>query len=136
MSLIADLVHVHPVALLLAFRAKGPSRIALVSDAVAVDAPDLRELGARFDGAAPRLPDGTLAGSALTMDRAVANLVRHAGVTLADAVRAASTTPADLVGAADRGRIAPGCRADLVALDADLGVVTTWIGGEPVEPRQ
>ena len=46
-SLIADLVHVHPVVLRLAFRAKGASPVVLVTDAVAVDAADLRELGAR-----------------------------------------------------------------------------------------
>jgi N-acetylglucosamine-6-phosphate deacetylase len=131
-SLIADLVHVHPAALALAFRAKGADRVVLVTDAVAVDAADLVELGVRYDGVAPRLPDGTLAGSALTMDTAVRNVVQHAGVSLEDAVRAASTTPARVVNAADRGRIAPGCRADLVALDADLRVSATWIGGEQV----
>src|SRR5581483_4810593 len=99
-SLIADLVHVHPAALALAFRAKGNGRVVLVTDSVAWEDPDLQALGIRFDGEAPRLPDGTLAGSALTMDRAIANVVRHAGVPLADALRAASTTPADLVGAA------------------------------------
>jgi N-acetylglucosamine-6-phosphate deacetylase len=129
-SLIADLVHVHPAGLTLTFRAKGPGRVVLVTDAVAVEAADLVELGVRFDGVAPRLADGTLAGSALTMDEAVRNVVLHAGISLEDAVRAAATTPADVVGASDRGRIAPGCRADLVALDADLRVVATWIGGE------
>ena len=131
-SLIADLVHVHPAALRLAFRAKGPERVVLVTDAVAWEAGDLRELGVRFDGDAPRLPDGTLAGSALTMDRAVANVVRHAGVPVEDALRAASATPASVVGADDRGRIAVGCRADFVALDDDLRLVATWIGGEQV----
>jgi N-acetylglucosamine-6-phosphate deacetylase len=134
-SLIADLVHVHPAALALAFRAKGPGGVALVTDAVGWEAADLRELGVQFDGAAPHLPDGTLAGSALTMDRAVANVVHHAGVPLEDALRAASTTPADVVGAVDHGRLAVGARADLVTLDGDLRVVGTWIGGEQVHGR-
>lgn len=133
-SVIADLVHVHPVALALAFRSKPANGVVLVSDAVGWEAGDLRELGVRFDGDAPRLPDGTLAGSALSMDRAVANVIRHAGVPLVDAVRAASTNPSDLIGEADRGRIAVGCRADFVALDADLGVLGTWIAGEQVYP--
>ena len=120
-GLIADLVHVHPAAIALAFAAKGADRIVLVTDAVAWPHP--------IDDA-PRLADGTLAGSCLTMDRAIANVVRHAGVALPDAIRAASTTPADLMGATDRGRIASGARADLVALDDDLRVVTTWIAGE------
>ena len=57
---------------------------------------------------APRLRDGTLAGSCLAMDQAIANVVNHAGVPLPDAVRAASSTPADVIGAPDRGRIALG----------------------------
>jgi N-acetylglucosamine-6-phosphate deacetylase len=131
-SLIADLVHVHPAALALAFRAKGPDRVVVVTDAVAWEAADLIELGVRVTERAPRLPDGTIAGSVVTMDAAIANLVNLAGVPLADAVRAASTTPADVIGALDRGRIAPACRADLVALDDDLRLTGMWIGGEQV----
>ncbi|MEY2567489.1 MAG: N-acetylgalactosamine-6-phosphate deacetylase [Actinomycetota bacterium] len=131
-SVIADLVHAHPAALALAFRAKGAGRIAVVTDAVAWQAPDLIELGVRFDGRAPTLPDGTIAGSAVTMDASIANLVHHAGVSLPDAVRAASTTPADVMGADDRGRIAPACRADLVALDRELRIVGVWIAGEQI----
>jgi N-acetylglucosamine-6-phosphate deacetylase len=122
-GLIADLVHAHPAALALAFAAKGASGVVLVTDAVAWTGP--------VDDA-PRLKDGTLAWSCLTMDRAIANVVRHAGVPLEDAVRAASATPAGVMGMTDRGRIAVGAHADLVALDDDLRVVTTWIGGEPV----
>lgn len=128
-SVIADLVHVHPAALALAFRAKGAGRVVLVTDAVGWEAPALIDRGVRVEGGAPALPDGTLAGSALTMDRAVANVVQHAGINVADAVRAASTTPAAVLGADDRGRIAPGCRADLVALDGDLRVAATWVAG-------
>jgi len=120
-SLIADLVHVHPAALAIACRAKGRGGYVLVSDAVAWEG----------DSDAPRLADGTLAGSALMLDRAVANVVAHAGVSLVDAIDAASTAPARLVGAYDRGRIEAGCRADLVLLDASLRVLGTWIGGEP-----
>jgi N-acetylglucosamine-6-phosphate deacetylase len=69
------------------------------------------------------------------MDVAIGNVVEHAGVALADAVRAAATTPADVMGATDRGRIEVGARADLVALDADLRVTTTWIDGQLVHER-
>ena len=131
-SVIADLVHVHPAVLAMVFRAKGADRVAVVTDAVAWDAADLRELGLRYEGSAPTLPDGTIAGSAVTMDASVANLVRDAGVPLADAVRAASTTPADVLGETDRGRIAPACRADIVALDDDLAVTAMWLAGEQV----
>lgn len=131
-GLIADLVHVHPTAIALAFRAK-PGRIALVTDAVAWKAMRIGRIEVVHDGAAPRLPDGTLAGSSLTMDGAVRNVVHVAGVALEDALLAASTTPADVIGLSDRGRIAPGMRADLVALDpASLAVAGTWSGGTQV----
>ena len=129
-SLIADLVHVHPSAIAIAFRAKGAGRVALITDAVAWRAATVGEVEVHFDGRAPRLVDGTLAGSALTMDEAVRNVVRHAGVALPDAVRAAATTPADLLGLADRGRLEPGARADVVALDEALGVAAVWVEGE------
>jgi N-acetylglucosamine-6-phosphate deacetylase len=81
------------------------------------------------------MADGTLVGSVLTMDRALANTVEGAGVSMAEAVTAASTTPASLLGLDDRGAIAPGRRADLVALDVDLRVETVWLAGEEVWPR-
>ena len=122
-ALIADKVHVHPAALRLAFRAKGADGVVLVTDAVALRA------GIRVVDGAPRLADGTLAGSVLTMDAAVRNAVA-AGVDPADAVRAASTTPARLLGLTDRGAIASGMRADLVALLPGLEVGTVWIAGQ------
>ncbi|MEY2422965.1 MAG: N-acetylgalactosamine-6-phosphate deacetylase [Acidimicrobiaceae bacterium] len=119
-SLITDLVHVHPAAIALAFRSKSAARVALVTDAVAWEG----------EGDAPRLPDGTLMGSTLTADAAIRNVVQRCGVSLVDAVRAAATTPADLLGLPDRGRIEPGARADLVALNPDLTVETTWVLGQ------
>jgi N-acetylglucosamine-6-phosphate deacetylase len=82
----------------------------------------------------PRLADGTLAGSALTMDAAVRNVVDHAGVAIEKAVAAASTTPARLLGLADRGAIEAGRRADLVALTPSLEVEAVWVGGN-LAPR-
>lgn len=131
-SVIADLVHVHPEVVGLAFRCKPRGRIVLVTDAVAWRGEQVSGLGLHHDGTAPRLADGTLAGSALTLDRAVANVVRHSGVDVVDAVFAATTAPADLVGRSDIGRIEVGARADLVALDADLACTATWIAGEQV----
>lgn len=131
-GLIADLVHVHPAAIAVAFRAK-PGRIALVTDAVAWRGARIGRIEIVHDGAAPRLPDGTLAGSSLTMDAAIRNVVREADVSLEAALVAASTTPAGLLGLADRGRIEPGTRADLVALDpVDLRVREVWFGGTKV----
>jgi N-acetylglucosamine-6-phosphate deacetylase len=77
--------------------------------------------------------DGTIAGSALRLDRAVANLA-GLGVGLADAVAAATRVPADLLGRADLGRLAPGALADLAWLDDDLQALATWIGGTRARP--
>jgi N-acetylglucosamine-6-phosphate deacetylase len=129
-GLIADLVHVHPALLRTAFRTKGAHRIALVTDAVAWRAGHLAAADVTLVDGAPRLADGTIAGSALTMDTAVRNVVDAAGVPLADALTAASTTPAGVLGDRTRGRIEAGARADLVVLDqGDLGLRRTIIGG-------
>jgi len=131
-SVIADLVHTHPLFVRMAFAAKRSERnrnpgVALVTDAVAAAA------GSTLDRTAPpRLADGTLAGSVLTMARAVSNVVRASGVALVDAVQAASSTPARLLGLDDRGSIEPGRRADLVALEPTEGewrAVSVWVAG-------
>lgn len=129
-SLIADLAHVHPALLRMAFRAKGADRVALVTDAVAWRAGSVGEVEVRRgpDGV-PRRPDGTLAGSALTMDQAVRNVVAAAGVEPTDALVAAASTPAALLGLDDRGALVPGRRADVVALSPALAVTSTWVAG-------
>ncbi len=137
-GLITDLRHVSPEACVLAFRA-APGRICAVTDAAACAGmpPGRYLLGGEpielppGDGEPPVRGDGTLAGSALRMDAAVANMVA-AGVGLAEAVAAASRVPADLIGRPDLGRIAPGAAADLAWLGDDLRTRATWIGGELV----
>jgi N-acetylglucosamine-6-phosphate deacetylase len=133
-SLIADGVHVDPVALLLAFAAK--RSVVLVTDSVAWRTGRFQGSGGQRlalgpDGA-PRLADGTLAGSALTMDAAVRFVVERCGIPLARALQSASTVPASLLGLHDRGVLAAGRRADLVALGPDLRVEEVWAGGVPV----
>jgi N-acetylglucosamine-6-phosphate deacetylase len=134
-ELIADGVHLHPAALRLAHAAKGPGRLALITDAMqAAGRPDGEyRLGAQAiavtDGEA-RTPDGTLAGSTLTMDRAVALCVQQAGIPLPDALTMASATPAALLGLGElKGRIAPGADADLVVLDDGCRAIGTLIAG-------
>ncbi len=80
---------------------------------------------------APVLADGTLAGSALRLDQAVANLVAI-GVPLPTAVTAATRVPADLIGCPWLGRLAPGAAADLTWLGDDLRTRGTWIAGRQV----
>lgn len=126
-SIIADGVHVHPMMLRLALHAR-PDAV-LVTDAVGTAPPlQLR------DGAA-YLPDGTLAGSTLAMARAVRNTAAL-GISPAAAVRCASGNAARVIGAPEYGRIAAGCRADLLALDpATLEVRAVWHGGRAVGRR-
>ena len=137
-GMIADGIHVHPVALRTALRAKrGPARLFLITDAMplAGSDEDVFELnGRRVTRRNGRLTleDGTLAGSDLTMDAAVAFAVRNLGVPLEEALRMASLYPAAFLRLSDRGRIAPGCRADLVHLDDALAVRRVWIGGRVV----
>jgi len=135
-GLIADLVHVEQHAIQLAFRAKPAGRIALVTDAVAwrAGAVGSGAGGIRIelrDGAA-RLPDGTLAGGAATMDEMIRNVVQVCGVPLDQALIAAATTPARLMGCVDRGELAVGQRADMVALDGALRIAGVWLAGTRV----
>jgi N-acetylglucosamine-6-phosphate deacetylase len=138
-GLIVDLSHVVAPVCAIAFAA-APGRICLVTDAAACAGmpPGRYVLGGEPvelppDGGAPVRPDGTLAGSALRMDLAVANAAA-VGLGLAGAVAAASRIPADLIGRPDLGRLAPGAAADLVWLGDDLRTRATWVGGEQVYP--
>ncbi|HEY1035423.1 MAG TPA: N-acetylglucosamine-6-phosphate deacetylase [Pseudoxanthomonas sp.] len=134
-GVIVDGVHVHPASLRVALAAKPRGKVVLVTDAmpmVGSEDPSFDLYGETItavDGVV-RNAAGTLAGSALDMITAVRNCVRLLGLPLDEAARMASTYPADVLGlGGTRGRIAPGYRADLVALDADLQIVGTWIGG-------
>lgn len=137
-GLIADLHHVAAPVCGLAFRA-APGRIALVTDAAAAAGmpPGDYLLGGEQvtlpagDGAPPVRQDGTLAGSGLRLDRAVANAVR-CGLSLPAAVAAATRIPADLIGRTDLGRLAPGAAGDLVWLSPQLRTRATWTGGRLV----
>jgi N-acetylglucosamine-6-phosphate deacetylase len=133
-GLIADGFHAHPAMLRLALR--GAGRPMLVTDAMPPvggrkDSFTLYgETIAMKDGRCLRA-DGTLAGAALDMASAVRNAVALAGASLPEALRMASRHPAEFLGLGGRlGRLAPGCRADLVALaPEDVRVLKTWVAG-------
>jgi N-acetylglucosamine-6-phosphate deacetylase len=137
-GLIADGLHVDPVAIRTAFAAKGAEGIALVSDAMPTVGSDL----SRFEllGSAVTLrdgkltaEDGTIAGAHLDMASAVRTAVQLAGIPLEDALRAATLTPARFLGLeSERGALVSGAHADFVVLDAELAVVSVWAGGERV----
>jgi N-acetylglucosamine-6-phosphate deacetylase len=127
-GLICDGIHVDPVAVRMAWHVLGPRRLSLVTDAVAALGTTSGQLGAA--SGAVRNAAGVLAGSVLSLDQAVRNLVAFTGCAVPDAVATVTSTPADLLGLADRGRLATGARADVTVLDPDLAVVATVIGGE------
>jgi N-acetylglucosamine-6-phosphate deacetylase len=128
-SLIADGVHVHHRVLHLAAAALGVDRTVLVTDAVAWQAGSVGDIGMALRDGAPRLPDGTLAGSAVTMDAAVRHCIA-AGIPDEHALVAASTNPARLLGLHDRGVIEVGRRADLVGLVDGVEIEQVWVAGE------
>ncbi|GGL98356.1 N-acetylglucosamine-6-phosphate deacetylase [Deinococcus aerophilus] len=135
MEIILDGIHVDPTAFLLA-RAAAPERVTLVSDAMRATGlgDGESELGGQtvmVRGGRATLADGTIAGSVLTLDVALRNAVQ-AGVPLPEASRMLSAVPARSLGLSDRGVLEPQRRADMVVLDADLGVRAVYVGGRPM----
>lgn len=135
---IVDHVHLAPETAYAAFLGTR-GRFCLVSDAMAATALDdgtytLGDRVVRVEGAEARLEDGTLAGSLLTMDQAVRNLV-DLGASIEDAVDAATRVPARLIGRNDIGSLAEGARADIVILDDALTVQRTLVAGIEVFAR-
>jgi N-acetylglucosamine-6-phosphate deacetylase len=144
-ELIADNLHVHPAVMKILVQVKGPERVILITDAMrgagmpeGEYAIDDRLVTVR-DGAV-RLPDGTLAGSILTMDRALANVVAATGRPLAELWPMSSRNAALAIGATNKGALEVGRDADLVLLDANFtvaltvaeGEITYQCGGEPL----
>jgi len=132
-EIIPDLLHVHPGAIRVALRAI--PRLFCVTDASsAAGMPDGEyRLGAHrvtkcLGGV--RLADGTLAGSALTLDQALRNLVDTLGLALDEASMRVSTHAVDYLGLTDRGRLEPGAWADAVVLDRDLELQDVYVEGE------
>ena len=134
-GLIADGHHVHPEMVGLTFRMLGPDRIYLTTDAIAAAGMGDGEyrLASRtvyMEGGVPRLGNGVIAGSVLTMNEAFRNILAFTGCTIPEAARMASTTPARLVGEGRRkGRLVPGYDADVTVLAPDLSVEAVWRGG-------
>ena len=135
-EIIPDLVHVHPGAIRVALRAI-PHLYCVTDSTAAAGMPDGeyqlgRQTVTKCMGGV-RLADGTLAGSTLTMDQALRNLVHNLGLGLVDASRRVSTNAANYVGATDRGRLQAGAWADIVLLDRDLNLTDVFIEGKSIE---
>jgi N-acetylglucosamine-6-phosphate deacetylase len=133
-GLIADGEHVHRAVCEQLVRSKASSRIALTSDQTSAAGmpPGTYQLSSRqviSDGLVVRLKDGTLAGSAASMDALVARMAGLPGMTVSRAIGMASTVPARLLGEHGLGRIGVGACADLVILDPNLKVRLTMVQG-------
>jgi len=132
-DIIADGVHLDPAIVKLVSNAKGPEQTVLITDATsATGMPDGRYRLGSFevdvrDGKC--MADGRLAGSVLTMDRAVRNLARFAEWDLRQAVAAASQNPARAARIANKGVLAAGADADFVVLSPEGEVLRTFLGG-------
>ncbi|MBI5367219.1 MAG: N-acetylglucosamine-6-phosphate deacetylase [Planctomycetes bacterium] len=137
-EIIPDLLHVHPGAIRAALRAI-PQLYCVTDATAAAGMPDgpyrwgPHTVTKHAGGV--RLADGTLAGSTLTMDQALRNLVDALGLDLADAARRVSTFAADYLGEKDRGRLAPGAWGDAVLLDRDLTIRDVFIQGVSLDHR-
>ena len=135
-SLICDGIHVHPAAMNLLTRVKGPERVVLVTDAIrAAGMPDGEyALGKQRiivkDGVS-RLESGDFAGSTLTMDRAVRNIMRLVETPLQRAVKMATINPAAVVNVDEnKGSLESGKDADIVIIDDEINVYLTIVKGK------
>jgi N-acetylglucosamine-6-phosphate deacetylase len=135
-GIIPDGVHTHPAIVALTWQMKGSKRLNVVTDAMAALGmpPGRYMLGDQeviVTERDARLPSGTLAGSVLTMDKALRLFFRYTGCSLAEALETMTSTPADLLGIGqERGRIVPGAYADLVVLTQELHVALTMVEGK------
>ena len=138
-ELIPDLIHVHPGAIRVALRAI-PGLYCVTDSTAAAGMPDGeyrlgRHTVTKCLGGV-RLADGTLAGSTLTMDQALRNLVLELGLTLTEASRRVSTHAADYLGASDRGRLRQGAWGDAVLLDRDLQLLEVFVEGGSIDDKK
>ena len=131
-SLIADDVHLHPAVANIVWRSKPTDKVVLVTDASAWRTGRLGAESIDLVDGAPRLQDGTLAGSSLTLNCAVQNSVRSHGASTFAAMSAATRNPATLMGLTDRGVLEVGARADFTLYDDELNLVATYVGGDLV----
>ena len=142
-ELILDGKHIHPAVIDFAVRKKGIDLACVVTDNIraagmspAEHTFQRMEQTITVKDGVPRLPDGTIAGSTLTMDRALANVVAFTGLSLVDALRMLTATPAKAARIGERkGQLKVGHDADLVIFDEDFTVHRTIVGGRTVYTR-
>lgn len=133
-ELIADFIHSHPASVEMAYWQKGAERLILITDAMRAKGlpPGVYDLGGQdvqVTKKDARLADGTLAGSILTMDRAIQNVQSITGCSVNELVAMTSANAANELGLSDKGKIRNGADADIAILDDDLNVQLTICRG-------
>ena len=137
-EIIADCVHVHPIIINLLVKAKGVNKVILVTDAIRAAGLqdgiyDLGGLKVIVKNSEARLESGKLAGSTLTMNRAIKNMIEKMSISIEKSARMASLNPARLLGLdKDRGSLTPGKRADITILDDNFNVIHTIKKGKVI----
>ena len=137
-ELIADNLHVHPAVQRLIYRTKDISEIELVTDSMrACGLPDgLSELGGQsviVKNGEARLTDGTLAGSIVTLNHAMANFRKNTGATIPEVVRMVTENQAQELGLFEKiGSLSPGAAADVTIFNDDFEVLQTFVDGREV----
>lgn len=133
-ELIADNIHIHPAVQRVLLKTKGIDGIILITDAMQAcllkdGRYDLGGQQVHVHGSEARLADGTLAGSVLTLNRAVQNFTRNTGLPLWETIKPATLNPARRLGLTSKGRIAPGQDSDFVLFDEEFNVIMTFVAG-------
>jgi N-acetylglucosamine-6-phosphate deacetylase len=134
-AVIPDGIHVHPRVLALIYRVRGAAGMVLTTDKVASDPSTAASLGCASGNGrtAAHNSSGVLAGSLITMMDGIRLMVTAVGASVGEAALMAATNPAQVLGVADRGRIEPGCRADLIVIDRELNLKAVFIGGRELD---
>jgi N-acetylglucosamine-6-phosphate deacetylase len=142
-EIIADGCHLPESLLKLIYKSKGADKIALITDAIrfaGMPVEKINEESTKGDGniivedGVAKLADRTsFAGSIATCDRLVSNMINMAGVPLIDAVKMITSTPAKIVGANNKGVLAPGKDADIIIFDENINIKTTIINGKIIK---
>jgi N-acetylglucosamine-6-phosphate deacetylase len=140
-ELIADNIHVDPAVQRVLLKVKGIDKIILVSDSMRAcllndGEYDLGGQRVIVKGEEARLPEGNLAGSLLTLDRAIRNLMENTGIGIADAVKTVTINPARLLQIEEsKGSIKVGSDADFTIFDKNINIFSAYLKGNKIYER-
>ncbi len=140
-QLIADTYHVHPATMEFLMKSKTAKGIVLITDSIRVggmhegEATQFSDQKVTLSGNKAVMDDGTIAGSTLTLNRAIKNIIETTGTKITDAVRMATVNPAKVI-KTDRGILSSGKPADFVVLDKEFNVEMTILNGKIVYSKK